>query len=75
MAKVTFAIKLSENILQRLKRFCVEHGIKYSFFVEKAIKEKLAEEELKEDLLDFKTLRKEETRTISFEDYLRQRDA
>lgn len=74
MAKITFAIKLSENILQRLKRFCVEHGIKYSFFVEKAIKEKLAEEELKEDILDFKTLRKEEGRVISFEDYLRQRN-
>ena len=75
MAKVTFAIKLSENILEKLKRFCTEHGIKYSFFVEKAIKEKLAEEELKGDILDFKMLRKEETQAISFEDYLRQRDA
>ncbi|MEA3305819.1 MAG: hypothetical protein U9R52_03280 [Candidatus Omnitrophota bacterium] len=74
MSKVTFAIKLNENILQRLKRFCAEHGTKYSFFVEKAIKEKLAEEELKEDLLDFKMLRKEEPQTISFEDYLRQRN-
>ena len=74
MSKVTFAIKLNEDILHRLKRFCTEHGTKYSFFVEKAIKEKLAEEELKEDLLDFKMLRKEEAHAISFEDYLRQRN-
>ena len=48
MDKITFAIKLNRGILNRLKHFCMAHGTKYSFFVEKAIEEKLAEEELKE---------------------------
>ena len=74
MDKITFAIKLKKDILSRLKEFCAAHGTKYSFFVEKAIEEKLAEEELTEDLLDLKKLKKEEGQAISFEDYLRQRD-
>lgn len=74
MDKITFAVKLNKNTLNRLKEFCAIHGTKYSFFVEKAITETLAEEELKEDLLDFKRLKKEESQAISFEDYLRQRD-
>jgi len=74
MSKVTFAVKLDENILSRLKIFCAEHGTKYSFFVERAVQEKLIEEEKKEDLLDFKTLHNEEARAISFEEYLKERD-
>ena len=74
MSKVTFAVKLNEDILTRLKRFCTKHGTKYSFFVEKAIQEKLAEEERKEDLLDLKALREEEAHATSFEEYLGQRD-
>ena len=75
MDKITFAVKLNKGVLNRIKEFCVAHGTKYSFFVEKAITETLAEEELKEDILDFKKLKKEESQAISFEDYLRQRDA
>ena len=75
MDKITFAIKLNKGILKRLREFCAAHGTKYSFFVEKAITEKLAEEELKEDILDFKKFEKEEFQAIPFEDYLRQRDA
>jgi len=75
MKKITFAIKLNKGVLNRLKKFCASHGTKYSFFVETAITEKLIEEELKEDLLDFKRLKKEESKAISFEDYLRQRNA
>ena len=75
MSKVTFAIKLNEQILNNLKTFCLAHGTKYSFFVEKAIEEKLAEEELKEDLLDFKKLQKDETHAMPFEEYMRLRDA
>ena len=74
MDKITFAIKVNKGVLNRLKEFCVAHGTKYSFFVEKAITEKLAEEELKEDILDLKKLKKEESLAIPFEDYLRQRD-
>ena len=75
MAKTTFAIKISEEVLKSFKTFCKEHGIKYSFFVEEAIKRKLEEEELKEDLLDLKTLGKEEKLAIPFEKYLRSRGA
>lgn len=73
MEKTTFAMKISEEVLKDFKNFCKEHGIKYSFFIEEAIKEKLEEEELKEDILDFKTLRKEEKSAIPFEKYLRRR--
>jgi len=73
MRKVTFAIKISEKVIKDLKAFCKEHGIKYSFFVEEAIRRKLEEEELKEDLLDLKTHRKEEELAIPFEEYLRER--
>lgn len=75
MDKITFAIKLNKGILDRLREFCAAHGTKYSFFVERAITEKLAEETLKEDILDLKKLRKEESAAISFEDYLGHRDA
>ena len=74
MSKVTFAVKLDENILSKLKKFCAEHGTKYSFFVERAVQEKLVEEEKKEDLLDFKTLHNEESHAMSFEEYLKERD-
>lgn len=74
MNKSTFAIKIDENVIQNFKAFCDNHGIKYSFFVEEAIREKLKEEELKEDLLDLKSLRSEEKDAIPFEDYLRERN-
>jgi len=75
MGKTTFATKISEEVVKSFKTFCKEHGIKYSFFVEEAIKGKLEEEELKEDLLDLKTLGKEEKLAIPFEKYLRSRGA
>ena len=75
MGKTTFAIKISEEVVRNFKTFCKEHGIKYSFFVEEAIKGKLEEEELKEDILDLKTLGKEEKLAIPFEKYLRSRGA
>jgi metal-responsive CopG/Arc/MetJ family transcriptional regulator len=73
MEKTTFAMKIDKGVLKDFKSFCKEHGIKYSFFIEEAVKEKLEEEELKEDILDFKTLRKEEKLAIPFEKYLRRR--
>jgi len=73
MQKTMFALKISEKVIKNFKTFCNNHGIKYSFFVEEAIKEKLEEEGMKEDLLDLKTLRKEEKLAIPFEEYLRER--
>lgn len=73
MAKSALAIKIETDLLKKFKAFCTAHGIKFSFFVEEAIKSKLEEEELKEDLLDFKTLRNEENQAIPLETYLRER--
>lgn len=72
MHKLTFAIKLDPTLLERLKAFCGEHGVKYSFFVEKAIKEQLEKEELKEDMLDLKQLRGQEKEAVSYEEYMRK---
>lgn len=74
MEKTTFAVKIGKDVIDNFKTFCKEHGIKFSFFIEEAIKEKLKEEELKEDILDLKTLRVEEKLAIPFNEYLRGHD-
>jgi len=74
MSKATFAIKIDSGVVKKFKTFCDAHGIKYSFFIEDAIKHKLADEELKEDILDFKTLRVTEQDSIPLEQYLKERD-
>ena len=73
MQRKTLAIKVSSNILNRVKKFCRERGIKYGFFVEKALEERLEREELKEDLLDLKTLRGQEKEAVPLEEYLEKR--
>jgi hypothetical protein len=73
MSKITLAVKVDYKTANRVKKFCKERGIKYGFFVEKAIEERLEKEELKEDLLDMKTLRSLEKEAISIEDYLIKR--
>ena len=73
MNKISFAIKINPGIIARVKKFCQEHGIKQGFFVEKALREQLAREELAEDLLEFKTLRSQENDAMSFEEYLKKR--
>ena len=73
MQKTTLAVKVSYNVVNRVKKFCRERGIKYGFFVEKALEERLDQEELKEDLLNLKTLREQEKEAVSFEEYLAKR--
>jgi hypothetical protein len=73
MNKISYAIKIDPVIVNRVKKFCLEHGIKQGFFVEKALRDELARKELSEDLLDFKSLRSFEAGAISFEDYLKKR--
>jgi len=75
MSKATFAIKIDDVVVKSFKSFCDAHGIKYSFFIEDAIKRKLADEELKEDILDLKTLHHQERDSISLDQYLKERDA
>jgi len=74
MEKITFAVKLNPNVLNRVKKFCLQHGIKYGFFVEKALQEQLEREELKEDILELKTLREQERFAIPLKKYLKSRN-
>jgi hypothetical protein len=73
MSKTTLAVKINCEVASKVKLFCKERGIKYGFFVEKAIEERLEREELKEDLLDLKTLKGQEKTAIPYEDYLKKR--
>jgi len=73
MEKITFAMKINKDVIENFKTFCKDRGIKYSFFIEEAIKEKLEEEELREDIIDLKTLKKEEKSSVPFEEYMRRR--
>lgn len=73
MDKISYAVKIDPSLINRIKGFCVRHGIKQGFFVEKALREQLAREELREDLVDFKSLAIQEESAISFENYLKKR--
>lgn len=72
MHKVSYAVKIDPRVVNRVKKFCTEHGVKLGFFVENALCEQLEREELTQDLLDFKSLRPQEKEAISFEDYLKK---
>jgi len=71
--KTTLAVKVNYAVAERVKHFCRERGLKYGFFVEKAILEQLSREELKEDLVDLKNLRDLEHKAISLDKYLNKR--
>ena len=73
MSKTTLAVKVDYKTAERVRKFCRERGIKYGFFVEKALEERLEREELKEDLLDLKTLEGQEKEAIPLEEYLKKR--
>lgn len=73
MIKTSYAVKINPQLVKRVKAFCLTHGIKQGFFIEKALEEQLIREELVEDLLDFKNLRAQETDAVSFEEYLKKR--
>jgi len=71
--KATLAVKVNYGVIEQVKRFCRERGMKYGFFVEKAVLELLAREELKEDLVDLKNLRELERQAVALDDYLKKR--
>lgn len=75
MPKTSLAVKITPKVAERMRRYCAERGIKQGFFVEKALVEQLEREELAEDLLDFRKNKSQEAASISFEEYLRMRDA
>jgi len=71
--KTTLAVKVNYEVAERVKHFCRERGLKYGFFVEKAILEQISREELKEDLVDMKNLRGLEHQAVSIDEYLKKR--
>lgn len=70
---VSFALKVPEDTIIKLKNFCKEHGMKIGFFIEKAVLEKMEREELIEDSQDIIRLRYEEPAAVSLEDYFEKR--
>lgn len=70
--KTTLAVKVNYAVAERIRHFCRERGLKYGFFVEKAMLEQLAREELKEDLVDLKNLRELEQQAVSLNEYLKK---
>jgi len=71
--KTTLAVKVNYSVAERAKNYCRERGVKYGFFVEKAILEQLAREELKEDIVELKSLRDLELQAVSLDEYLKKR--
>jgi hypothetical protein len=71
--KASLAFKIDVRLADRVRSFCRERGVKYGFFIEKALEERLQREELKEDLLDLKVLRPSEKEAVSLEDYLKDK--
>ena len=71
--KSVLSIKIEKSLIQRIKEFCQDHGLKQGFFVEKALKAKIEREELAEDIIELKELRPFEKNAVSFDDYLKKR--
>lgn len=59
--------------MKELKEFCETKGYKQSSFVEKALREQMEREELKEDIYDLVILRSQEGLARPFLEYDRQR--
>ena len=71
--KALLAVKVDSAVAERVRHFCRERGLKYGFFVEKAVVEKMALEELKEDLVDLKSLRDLEDKAVPLDSYVKKR--
>ena len=67
------AFKIDEIVAERVKGFCRQRGIKYGFFIEKAIVAQMDRESLKENLVDIKALRELETRAVPLDEYAKKR--
>lgn len=70
MDKISYAVKIEPGLAERVRKFCLERGVKQGFFVEKALKEQMEREEDTEDLRDFKILKAQEANAISLPSYL-----
>ena len=73
--KSSYAVKLSTGIKERLKEFCMTHGLKQGYFVEEAIKERIEQMEDIEDIADFEKYKHLEKQARSLKGYLKERKA
>ena len=73
MTKHTYAVKLSDDVLKDLRVFCGEKGYNQSSFVEKALREQMVREELKDDIFDLVSLRSQEALAKPLSEYHRSR--
>ena len=73
--KSVMSIKIEKSLIQTIKDFCREHGLKQCFFVEKALREQLAREEMAEDIVELKQLRYQEKEAIGLDEYLKKKKA
>ncbi|MFH1824750.1 MAG: hypothetical protein ABH873_05940 [Candidatus Firestonebacteria bacterium] len=71
---VSFALKIPEPTIKKVRGFCKEHGTKIGFFIDSAITEKIEREELFEDSKDISQLRYEEGLAIPLEKYFEKRN-
>lgn len=65
MSKKTLAVRVDSQVAERLRRYCVERGLKQGFFVEKALREQIERDELSEDLRDRRKGRAQEAAAVS----------
>lgn len=73
VGKGSYAVKLDHDLLNELKAFCETKGYKQSSFVEKALREQMELEELKDDVFDLVSLRSQEVLARPFGTYHRHR--
>ncbi len=73
--KGVMSIKIEKSLIQKIKDFCNDHGLKQGFFVEKALRSQLEREELTEDIIELKALRSQERLAEDFSEYLKKRKA
>jgi len=73
MPKSAYAFKLDKDLLEEVKAFCEDKGYKQSAFVEKALKEKMDQDELKDDIFDLVTLRSQKKLARPYREYLKNR--
>ena len=69
MKKSAYAVKLDPALLEDLKAFCEQKGYKHSSFVEKALREQMEREELKEDIFDLISLKPHEKLARPLKEY------
>lgn len=75
MSKKTIAVRVDSLVAERLRRYCVERGLKQGFFVERALREQIERDELSEDWRDLREGRPQEAAAVSFKSYLKTRNA